>query len=198
MPKIRLKRGSAEFEDSSVNTGRKLCRCDMPGCNEIAEYRAPKDRSLNEYYHFCLKHVEEYNRAWDFFSGMSSIEIESSICKSMYGDRPTWKYGVNAETQAKLEEQIWQTYNYSDDTSNDSDKRELPQHYQNTPEFEAMSIMGLAPPLTMEEIKTKYKQLVKLHHPDHNPDKPGAEEMLKNINMAYTILKMAYGNYEKI
>lgn len=58
--------------------------------------------------------------------------------------------------------------------------------------------MGLAPPVDLRLIKTRYKELAKKHHPDLRPDDPEAEELLKRINMAYTILKIAYEKFEKI
>ena len=69
---------------------------------------------------------------------------------------------------------------------------------ENTPEHEAMAIMGLKPPLDLSTIKAKYKELVKRYHPDINRGDSKAEEMLKSINMSYTILKLAYDKYEKI
>ena len=45
-----------------------------------------------------------------------------------------------------------------------------------------------SPGVTRMELKTRYKKLVKLHHPDlHGGDKK-AEERLKLINEAYTYL----------
>ena len=52
--------------------------CDYPECPECGEFRAPKDRSLREYYWFCLKHVTQYNKNWDFYLGLSADEIEES------------------------------------------------------------------------------------------------------------------------
>ena len=41
----------------------------------MGEYRAPKGRErLNEYFWFCLNHVREYNKAWDYYAGMSERE----------------------------------------------------------------------------------------------------------------------------
>jgi len=42
----------------------------------------------------------------------------------------------------------------------------------------------------------RYKILVKKFHPDVNPDDPKAEEMIKTVNMSYTILKLAYEKFE--
>ena len=45
-------------------------KCDSYKCNEKGEYRAPKSRiRLNEYFFFCLNHVKEYNKSWDFYKG---------------------------------------------------------------------------------------------------------------------------------
>ena len=62
MPKIELKPGSAEYAETKKTV--KTQACDMPGCNACAEHKAPKHRGLNEYYHFCIEHAQEYNKAW--------------------------------------------------------------------------------------------------------------------------------------
>ena len=53
--------------------GKKFFRkCDRIDCNKEGEFRAPKSRILlNEYYFFCLKHIKEYNKSWDFYKGLS-------------------------------------------------------------------------------------------------------------------------------
>ncbi|WP_420403433.1 J domain-containing protein [Nisaea sp.] len=58
-----------------------------------------------------------------------------------------------------------------------------------TAEGKAFAIMGLEPPVSEMELKTRYKQLVKKHHPDANGGDKQAEERLKMINEAYTTLK---------
>ena len=42
------------------------------------------------------------------------------------------------------------------------------------------------------KIKQHYKKLAKLNHPDKNQGDTGAEERLKDINIAYSILKQLY------
>jgi curved DNA-binding protein CbpA len=53
--------------------------------------------------------------------------------------------------------------------------------------------MALALPLTPARLKARYKELVKLHHPDANGGDKGAEERLKLINQAYATLKQRLG-----
>ena len=198
MPRIHLKPKSPEFAEQKKNVGTKAC--DMPGCLQHGEHRAPKDRSLNENYWFCFDHVKEYNAAWDFFSGMNANEVEAQILNSLYGDRPTWRYDVDGAAADALRRAAWQTYHYTE--------KEPPKDYgaknrtseaeRLTPEYEALMIMGLEPPVTLPVIKTRYKELAKKYHPDLNPNDPKAEDLLKTINMAYTILKLSYAKFEQL
>ena len=50
-------------------------------------------------------------------------------------------------------------------------------------------MFDLAPPFTFAGLKSRYKELVKLHHPDAHGGDKAAEERLKVINRAYTTLK---------
>jgi hypothetical protein len=193
MPRIFLKPNSAEFADPKRARSAER-HCDMPSCREKAEHRAPKDRALSDYYHFCLEHVREYNAAWDFFSGMAPHEVEQHMFNSIYGDRPTRRFDMAGMAEA-LRRKAWQTYHHTTE--------EPPKHNhfggnRNTPEFEALGIMGLEAPITLKTIKTRYKELAKKHHPDLNGGDAKSEELLKRINMAYTILKVAYENFEKL
>ncbi|HFB55259.1 MAG TPA: molecular chaperone DnaJ [Hellea balneolensis] len=174
----------------------------MPGCESTAEHKAPKHRGLNEYYRFCFDHAREYNNAWDFFSGMSGKEVQDHMMNSVYGDRPTWQYGVGGEGHAEdiLRDKIHRSYHGSEgkeDSPRNGGNRGF-SVAQNTPEFEAMALMGLEPPVTLEGIKARYKALAKKHHPDLNMGCEKSEELLKHINMAYTILKLAYKQFEQL
>ena len=53
--------------------------------------------------------------------------------------------------------------------------------------------MDLLPPVTLDEVKARYKSLVKQFHPDANGGDRDAEERLKLINDAYTTLKKSLG-----
>ena len=195
MPRIRLKPKSPEFDQPEKKVRSK--GCDMPGCREHGEHRAPRDRSLKENYWFCFDHVKEYNAAWNFFSGMSDQEVEQQILNSLYGDRPTWRYDVDGAAADALRRVAWQTYNNTEKEPPryNGRKNEIPVQ---TPEGEALAIMELEPPVTLKDIKIRYKELAKKHHPDLNPGDSKAEDLLKSINMAYTILKLSYAKFEKV
>jgi len=197
MPKIILKPNSAEFWEEDENLAPTET-CEMPSCPKPAEHRAPKDRDLKEYYAFCLEHVQEYNKAWDYFSGMSRPEIEDHFVRSQFGDRPTWRYDSFSQFEESLREKVWRTYEPEEDPAEKEQKNRTRFVDTNSPEYEAMLIMGLEPPLDLNMIKARYKELAKQYHPDLNKNDKASEELLKSINMAYTILKMSYEKYDKI
>lgn len=171
----------------------------MPECSDHGEYRAPKDRNLKDHYWFCLEHVQEYNKAWNYFSGMSMSDIEDYINRATIWDRPTQRYDTMANFEA-IKRKAWQTYHFTDqEPPKDSTGSYNYSGFQrNTPEFDALIIMGLEPPLDLDKLKERYRSLAKKYHPDTNRDDPDAEELLKKINMAYTVLKVAYQKYETL
>ena len=193
--RVKLKEKSPEFADERKSDRTRARACDMPGCREAGEHKAPKDRGLREYYFFCTQHVAEYNAAWDFFDGMSQADIENHIRQSMFGDRPTWVYTAAPDWEETLRARA-QSYR---DFSDDPPKREKPQGPNNiSPEQDALEIMGLTPPVSFDKIKERYRTLMKTHHPDRNQGDKESEEIVKRVNMAYTILKAAHEKYETI
>lgn len=200
MPKIVLKDNSPEYADQSAKVTTK--NCEMPDCMQTGDHRAPKHRGLDEYYNFCFDHAREYNKAWNFFDGMSNSEVEDYMTSSFYGNRPTWKYGVDGSTQEEdLFRNAQNQYFYGEhDTQKTREQKKQGTLYgdRTAPEYEAMALMGLEPPVELEDIKKRYKKLAKKYHPDLNRDDPNAEELLKKINMAYTILKLAFEDFRKI
>jgi DnaJ-like protein len=166
--------------------------CDAPGCRSVGEHRAPKARSdLSDYYWFCLDHVRQYNKQWNYYEGASAEELEREIRRSVTWDRPTWSLGTAAAYRKFVAGEYRDPFgalNGDEDmeaASGSGPKRPGSE----TAEGKAFAIMGLAPPVTELELKTRYKQLVKKHHPDANGGNKEAEERLKIINEAYTTLK---------
>ncbi len=198
MPRIKLKPKSAEYEDGPKP---KVRICDMPDCNEQGAHKAPKNSELEEYYYFCYEHVSEYNKAWNFFSGMTPEEMQEHMFKSMYGDRPTWRYDGMGFSEEYLRRTAWHTYNYSYGSENrqeQSNGKDQGDQSDLSAEMKALEILGLSPPVDLEAIKQRYKSLAKKYHPDLNAGCKESEDLLKQINMSYTILKLAYEKYEKL
>jgi DnaJ-class molecular chaperone len=58
-------------------------------------------------------------------------------------------------------------------------------------EKKSMTTLGLKQGATKDEIKGRFKELVKLHHPDANGGDTRSEEKLREIIQAYNYLKQA-------
>jgi DnaJ-class molecular chaperone len=56
-------------------------------------------------------------------------------------------------------------------------------------ERKALQVMGLGAGATLDDVKAKYKALVKQHHPDANGGDRSTEDRLIEIIKAYNYLK---------
>ncbi len=205
MPTINLKPNSPEYMDRDYERIRDLKQCDMEGCANAAEYKAPKNKELNQYYHFCFEHVREYNEAWNYLNGMSPEEINENIWRTHIWDRPTWKPKDYADLEEKLREKVVHSYFFGDGYNNSGKTGSGHKSHdfsstfkEDTPEAHALRILELSPPVNLCTLKQRYKTLVKQYHPDVVGSNKETEERMKNINMAYTILKVAYKKFENL
>lgn len=161
--------------------------CDHPDCADAGIHRAPRSReTLASYYWFCLDHVREYNKAWNFYANMTDAEVEAERRKDTFWHRPTWPLGRNVGSEEALRDPFGLfEENNSPDGGTD---RAQAAFRENAPELAALATMDLKPPVTIDILKARYKVLVKQHHPDANGGDKQAEERLKEINQAYATL----------
>jgi hypothetical protein len=179
--------------------------CHHPGCAAEGLYRAPKSRSqLNDYYWFCLDHVREYNKGWDFYAGMNTDQIERQVRFDTVWQRPTWPLGswgtsaafrrfAGVEENEFMPDDVREAINARMNAAEkraEAERRRRAQR-QATKEEAALAVLDLAPPVTWNEIRARYKSLVKQLHPDANGGDKSAEEQLKLVNQAYGMLKAA-------
>ena len=166
--------------------------CDYKECNEHGKYKAPVSRSkLQNYYFFCLRHVKIYNKSWDFYKGLNVEQIELSMRKDTVWDRPSWPLKGNP---SKVIDQI--NLFISNDYSLFEKDKEIRDFLKNKnidenltkEEHQSLVVLELKIPINVEEIKKKYKKLVKIYHPDVNADNKKAEMKFKEITEAYRIL----------
>jgi hypothetical protein len=160
--------------------------CDMPNCPNPGEFRAPKSRaSLREFHWFCLEHVRAYNAAWDFYKNMTPEEIESELRADSSWQRPTWplgRLGGHSRMDEALEAEL-HAFAFG------QRGKAAPQAGAPPELREALGALALGWPVTLEEVKTRYKELAKRHHPDANQGDKRSEERLKVINLAYATLR---------
>jgi hypothetical protein len=152
------------------------------------EYRAPRARDrLDDYRWFCLAHVREYNSKWDYFRGFDANEIERHIRADTIWRRPVWPLGGRRTGGPQIHDPL----GLSDDAGlGERPAPRLDGSEKLTPaERAALTVLELSWPLTRADVKSRYKELVKLHHPDANGGARDAEEKLKEINAAYSTLR---------
>ncbi|MBN2752566.1 MAG: J domain-containing protein [Rhodospirillaceae bacterium] len=167
--------------------------CAHPGCTNKGVYRAPCDRMLKDYLWLCLDHVRAYNQAWDFYAGLSQIEIEQEIRHDTVWQRPTWRLGEKDAATARAfharKAHIHDPFSvFGDAPEANTNTRKKPAAPPGSLAH-AMEILDLDFPLTRQALKIRYHALVKEHHPDRHGGDKSAEERLKIINEAYATLR---------
>lgn len=182
-----MDRAPHRFDFESEITRERAC--ERPGCAGEGLYRAPKsNRQLRDYHWFCLDHVREYNKSWNFCAGMSEAEIEAMVRRDTTWERDTRPMSAWVEHEERLRRAAgeFSGYGYTQEPPKQNARE------PDTPEAAALRLLGLTPPVDYAAIRARYIELVKQNHPDANGGDKAAEERLKAINQALAVLKAAY------
>ncbi len=148
-----------------------------------------------EYFRFCYDHVREYNKSYNYFSGLDDELIAGFHKDAITGHRPTWTLGVNpwggqpplggndprAAASARIRARI---------SGVDGSRASQPRRPR-TLDKKAFEDLGLPYSASSAEIKGRYKELVKRHHPDANGGDRSTEDRLRRIIQAYKHLRQA-------
>ena len=195
--KIRIKpRGAAKKVETAADRGKAAGICQWDGCEKPGNHRAPAGRNReNEFFLFCTEHVREYNKGYNYFSGLEDTEIASMQRAAMTGDRPTWKMGTGGSVNASVNPTTIRSgragyYKRVGETA--FGNAAAPRARAMKPlESQALRTLGLKDNTAGEAIRARYTELVKQHHPDSNGGVRGSEERLAEVIKAYRLLKKA-------
>ena len=189
---------------SKQETAAEAPACQWDGCDKPGAHRAPVGRNAEgQFFLFCFEHVKEYNKGYNYFSGLSDSEIARYQKEAITGHRPTWSMGVNKSSKdAPLHSTLRSGSAASQHRLKDpfgfvAQGRAGAPHPQpqgrklKTLEAKAFDTMGLGANATSADIKSRYKELVKKHHPDANGGDRGSEERFRAVIQAYQLLKQA-------
>jgi hypothetical protein len=190
--------------DQDRRLRQELPGCQWPRCDAPATHRAPKGRlRASEYWQFCLAHVREYNNSYNFFAGMSDEAIAKYQKDDITGHRPTWKLGSIGGKRAarrgrsEFKDSGWAAedpFSLFGETGagNTGHARATPEARKIfNAQRRALDALGLEADAKRTDIKSRFKMLVKRHHPDANGGDRGSEERLREIIAAYNYLKSA-------
>ena len=193
----RRRRGMSGAVESSTRV------CDWPGCEARGLYRAPRapDR-LTEYRWFCLDHVRDYNRRWNFFADCDEGDLAEALSRATVWERPTWRLGGGPSgpqgLHAHAEGNAWARWGFADplDVLGDNatiapgpaegrPRRRLPRREQ-----QALDTLGVAHQVEARaEVRAAYRALVKELHPDMNGGENPDPERLALVLKAWELLR---------
>jgi hypothetical protein len=172
--------------------------CEWVGCTEAATHRAPKGRGREkDYWRYCLHHVREYNQSYNFFAGMNDAAVMAYQKDALTGHRPTWKMGTGKGT-VRPDVRAFGVHGDPFDLFSEGLRSEQQQRAETRPirnaERKALDTLGLEVGATTLQVKARFKELVKRHHPDTNGGDRSTEDRLVEIIQSYNYLKsMGFG-----
>jgi hypothetical protein len=184
-----MRKGGRKSEPDPEDAGAPRHACEHPGCTEAGLFRAPRDRSLRQFLWFCLPHVRDYNKAWDYYKGMAPNEIEAHLRDDTAWQRPTWPLG-RLGGAGRFDPEILRDPLGVLNAQAPHARRRPRETVETPPELRAaLELMELTWPLDQVELRNRYKNLAKRYHPDATGGDRAAEDRLKDINRAYSLLK---------
>jgi hypothetical protein len=123
---------------------------------------------------------------------MNDSDVLAYQKDALTGHRPTWKMG----TGKRSARQDFRTMGTGTDTfglfgeglRNEQQKREEARPVRNA-ERKALSALGLEAGASPSQVKARFKELVKRHHPDANGGDRSTEDRLIEVIKSYNYLK---------
>lgn len=171
-------------------------RCEVAGCSEPGTHKAPKGRGREGQYHcFCLEHVRQYNKSYNYFAGMSDADVTDYVKAATFGHRPTWTMGVNSSGPGAADRGAFAFHDpfelFGDPHGGHGETHVPEARTVHNAERRSLDALNLDETATGPEIKTRFKALVKRFHPDLNGGDRSTEDRLREVIQAYSHLKAA-------
>ncbi len=179
----------------------RVPECEWDGCTAPGKHPAPKGRKKEgEYHYFCLDHVRQYNKEYNYFSGMKDPDVAKFQQDARIGHRPTWKLGQNSAAAkrdgkrlrsgaaGRINLEFEDPFDMLEDGV-DATQFGRPQRAVRNSELKHLHALGLDETATGDQVKEQYKKLVKRLHPDANGGSRANEDKLRDIIHAYGALR---------
>ena len=174
--------------------------CAWDGCKEPGNHKAPRGRDHEgQYLNFCVDHVRQYNKSYNYFSGLNDTDIQTYLKDSLTGHRPTWTMGAatgdTATNQAPPRAKRWtgkakDPFNlFEGDAA--AARAAIRTKKVRSLESKAFTTLGIPEDSSGETVRSRYKSLVKQYHPDANGGDRGHEDRLREVIQAYKLLKQS-------
>lgn len=190
---VGLRSARKKSPAASEPTGPK---CQWDGCAKVGTHRAPVGPGAEGLYLlFCLEHVKEYNKGYSFTAAPSSPEVARYQKEAVEGSRATFGTRVSEATEIPIPSTVRsgsaKTLNARRTTKQQqAQTSKLHKRKLKVLEAKAFETLGLSPEATPEEIRSRYKERLKMHHPDANQGNRTSEDELRASIEAHKILKL--------
>lgn len=171
-------------------------KCHWDGCERIGHHRAPVGQEGEGlFFIFCLEHVKEYNKGYNYSSALSSPEVARYQKEAAVGGRRSLGSVFTQPEEAPLPSTARsgsaKTINARKSAERvQAHKVELQKRKLRVLEARAFETLGLSEDATPEEIRRRYKERLKQLHPDANNGSRASEAQLKASIEAHKLLKL--------
>lgn len=173
-------------------------RCEHPGCDAAGEFRAPRDPGGQrgdrppEWRWLCLDHVRAFNAGYNYFSGMSTEEIEAAQRPYAGWERETRAF---AHTGADRPPR-WSDFSDPLDAIGARFRQAAPRERADGKPLSGenrrdLATLGLGHDADRKALRQRYSELVRRYHPDRNGGDRSFETKLQDVIAAYSRLKSA-------
>ena len=173
---------------TKIKPNKSQGQCSWVGCTEDAYYKAPlSQKQLRKYQFFCLKHIRIYNQNWNYYQGVSVSDAEKIWKSDVTWGRPSWPLGTSHSSSYSHSTAKTFYSNFKDISGAQKDLLEgkRNEHCISLKEKNALKTLDLSLPFKKNQLKARYKSLVKKHHPDRNNGDKLSEEKFKTVTEAY-------------
>ena len=125
---------------------------------------------------------------------MTEAEVEADVREDTVWRRPSWPLGGSRDGKDAFrftpEEMMEHLGVFGPEWASDGGFQAPPGRHSKlgTKQAWAVAVFSLSGPVNVDAVKSRYKELVKRHHPDTNGGDKGGEEKIKEINEAYQII----------
>lgn len=179
------------LERFAAETASEAKMCEWPGCGDEGPHRAPRSRGEPKRFRwFCKPHAAQYNKAWNFFAGMTDDEVEAIVRHDTVWNRPSWPIGtgpaINAFMQGQFDDPFG-AFNGQEPRGEPADGPAPGVDFE-ADVRRALAIFNLEIPVAASDVKIRYKELVKRHHPDAQGAAEDSDDRIKEINHAYSVI----------
>ncbi|MGV1753943.1 J domain-containing protein [Agrobacterium sp. CG674] len=171
-------------------------KCQWDGCDKGGTLRAPVGRDGEGLYLlFCTEHVREYNKGYNFSPNLSDPVTARYQREAAEGSRQTAGVGAPKATEIPLPRTERSGSAKAMNARKSAALRQaqtadLQRRKLKVLEAKAFETLGLPEDATPEEIRARYKQCLKMHHPDANDGDRNSEDKLRASIDAHKILKL--------